>query len=151
MAKRKKTPAMIAANERRMTIPPEIQGVLAVQVAELILAGKTILGIGKELNLDRKQVRKMINHPKADEFFKEVESTAKKSAIAHIRRATSDMSIKIMETLNNLLEKDSPEGLKIALKVIGALDPEEGGNNNQAINVIMPGKREKVIEVKDKK
>lgn len=109
-----------------------------VKIAGLLMAGRSVRQVADELKISHPKVTRIIKTSKFKEYVKDINDEGRNMAVTQIRQSMYGLAPKITEAINNLLERNSAEGVKIALRVMGALEQEEQDAKAAPLTVVFP-------------
>lgn len=132
------------------TLPEELKQAKIIEIANMALAGTSMREICRKKGITTRQATNILNHEIAIQYFKEVETQSRRMAKSRIRDALNNFVPQMITRLKEQIEeaKNPVEALKLGFRLTGALDEDKSdGTDNRPINIILPGKREEVINV----
>lgn len=111
------------------------------QVAAAIIANKSMPKIVEELKLTPYMVNKIKKTSQFKDYLKEITDTVIEDSRTTFKHEIAKRTAKVLKALDEELEggKGRMEAIKTALRVMGVLDPAEGGSDNAPIVVNFSG------------
>jgi hypothetical protein len=124
-----------------------IDAVLTKKAALLVLAGKdSILGLSKELGLSRWATKKLVDSQEFKAHLTNLSEAELLPLVQEMRQSIGKLGKKALQVLENHLDDNNLEAVKLVLKTMGLME-NEVKQADTTLNVILPGSTEKVIEV----
>jgi hypothetical protein len=132
-------------------IDPEVTEILETalykQVAQLLIAGRSVKGISMELKISNNKVRAVLATDDLKNYLKEQTEHMVSTAANTWRSAMRDRIPAALKALDKLIKKGDAEGIKILLRSLGVDKVQDQVQQAQNIQVILPSTEPKTIEV----
>jgi hypothetical protein len=132
-------------------IDPEVTEILETalykQVAQLLIAGRSVKGISMELKISNNKVRAVLATEDLKNYLKEQTEHMVSSAANTWRSAMQARIPAALKALDKLIKKGDAEGIKILLRSLGVDKVQDQVQQAQNIQVILPSTEPKTIEV----
>jgi fatty acid-binding protein DegV len=132
-------------------IDPEVteilETVLYKQIAQLLIAGRSVKAISQELKVSNNKVRAVLATDDLKNYLKE-QTEHMVSTAANTWRSSMQARIPAaLKALDKLIKKGDAEGIKILLRSLGVDKVQEQTQQAQSITVVLPNTEPKDIEV----
>ena len=123
-------------------LDPEVKDILQEarykQVAQMLIAGRGISAIAKEFGVHPRKIREIISGDELKTYLKEQADMMVSAAANTWKSAMQDRVPVALEALDKLLKKGDAEGIKIVMRSLGVDKLQEGPQQAQNIQVILP-------------
>ena len=115
-------------------VTPDMMG----QAASMLVMGKTITEVSKELQVSFYQAKKIANLPETKGMIEEIKRTTLATIKEEIKVRTAQLADKVMRVIEQQLEEGNLDAVKVSLKILGFQDAEPPQSGTQNLTVVMP-------------
>lgn len=114
-----------------------VEDALATKVAILLVTGKNISQISKELGISRDRIRTLMDSDECIRGVRKLEEEGLRAAKVMIRLGVSKIAKKVLDVIEHHLDNNNLQAVAPALKILGFTE-NDAPQADQSITVILP-------------